>query len=71
MRQVVVLHGWSDNSESFKPLITYLKRNGFNVTSLFLGDYTSLRDDVRIEDVAKRMEEVIREKMAKPAGSRD
>ena len=71
MRQVVVLHGWSDDSESFKPLISFLKRNGYDVTPLFLGDYISLRDEVRIEDVARRMEEVVREKMAKPVSARD
>ncbi len=71
MRQVVVLHGWSDDSESFEPLIGFLKRNGYDVTPLFLGDYISLQDDVRIEDVARRMEEVIREKMARPATARD
>ncbi|HEX9876008.1 MAG TPA: hypothetical protein VGC50_05080 [Gammaproteobacteria bacterium] len=71
MRQVVVLHGWSDDSESFKPLIAFLKRNGYEVTPLFLGDYISMRDEVRIEDVARRMEEVVREKMAKPADARD
>lgn len=71
MRQVVVLHGWSDSSESFQPLISFLKRNGFDVVPLFLGDYVSLRDEVRIEDVARRMDEVIREKMARPAGARD
>ncbi len=71
MRQVVVLHGWSDDSESFRPLISFLKRNEYDVTPLFLGDYISLRDDVRIEDVARRMEEVVREKMARPASARD
>ena len=59
-RQVVILHGWSDDSDSFRPLSRFLKRNGFQTVPVFLGDYVSLRDDVRIEDVAKRMEEAIR-----------
>jgi pimeloyl-ACP methyl ester carboxylesterase len=71
MKQVVVLHGWSDTSKSFKPLISFLKKNGYKVTPLFLGDYTSLRDDVRIEDVARRMEQVVKEKMARPRGAKD
>ncbi len=70
-RQVAILHGWSDNSESFKPLAKFLKRNGYSTVPIFLGDYISLRDDVKIDDVAKRMEEVVRGKMARPAGSRD
>lgn len=70
-RQVAILHGWSDNSESFRPLSKYLKENGFKTVPIFLGDYISLRDDVKIDDVAKRMEEVVREKMARPANARD
>lgn len=71
MRQVVVLHGWSDSSDSFKPLTGFLKEHGFDVVPVFLGDYVSLRDEVRIEDVGRRMQQVFREKMAKPAGARD
>ncbi|UCH47169.1 MAG: hypothetical protein JSU95_13865 [Betaproteobacteria bacterium] len=59
-RQVVILHGWSDNSDSFKPLAAFLKQNGFAPYPIYLGDYISLRDDVQIGDVAKRMEEVIK-----------
>lgn len=70
-RQVAILHGWSDNSESFRPLSDYLKDSGYRVVPIFLGDYVSLRDDVNIDDVAKRMEEVVREKMARPARARD
>jgi pimeloyl-ACP methyl ester carboxylesterase len=63
--QVVILHGWSDNSDSFKPLARWLKLNGHDAVPLMLGDYISLRDDVKIDDVAKRMEEVVREKTAR------
>ena len=64
-RQVAILHGWSDSSDSFEPLAAFLKRNGYSVVPIFLGDYVSLRDDVRIEDVAKRMEEVVRDQQAR------
>ena len=64
-RQVAILHGWSDNSESFEPLAAFLKRNGYRTVPVFLGDYISLRDDVMIGDVAKCMEEVVRRKMAR------
>ncbi|MDJ0879463.1 MAG: hypothetical protein QNI86_12670 [Halieaceae bacterium] len=70
-RQVAILHGWSDKSDSFKPLARFLKQNGFQTVFLFLGDYVSLRDDVNIDDVVKRMEEVVREKQARPAGAND
>jgi hypothetical protein len=62
-RQVAILHGWSDTSKSFKPLVSFLDGNGFKPVPLWLGDYISLDDDVRVEDVAKRMEAVVRDKM--------
>ncbi len=70
-RQVAILHGWSDDSASFRPLADFLKKNGYKTIAIFLGDYESLEDDVKIEDVAKRMEEVVREKMAKSKQARD
>jgi len=63
MRQVLIIHGWSDTSSSFKPLVKFLRKNGYQAITLWLGDYRSLDDDVRVEDVGKRLEQVIREKM--------
>src|SRR5437879_5752132 len=63
-RQVAIVHGWSDTSRSFQPLAEFLRKIGYKAVPIWLGDYLSLEDDVKIEDVAKRMEEVIREKMA-------
>ncbi len=53
--QVIIIHGWSDSSDSFEPLAKFLKASGFDPLMLWLGDYISLDDDVKIEDVAKRM----------------
>ena len=61
MSQVVILHGWSDKSSSFKPLAEFLQANGYDAIPIWLGDYKSLDDDVRIEDVGKRMESVLRQ----------
>lgn len=69
-RQVAILHGWSDHSESFEPLAAFLRAHGYKTVPVFLGDYISLRDDVNIEDVAKRMEEVVRDRMALAKNSR-
>ncbi|MGH6922185.1 MAG: esterase/lipase family protein, partial [Propylenella sp.] len=63
-RQVVILHGWSDTSESFHDLRVFLGNNGFEVTEVWLGDYISKDDDVRIPDVAKRMQAVLSEMLA-------
>lgn len=59
MASVAVLHGWSDKGESFRPLRDFLAANGFGAQDVFLGNYISLDDDVRVEDVAKRMDVVV------------
>ena len=50
-RDVLIIHGWSDTSKSFSPLVEYLRNAGFNAVALWLGDYISLDDDVKIEDI--------------------
>lgn len=62
MAQIMLLHGWSDKSDSFKPLRAFLNANGFRTIDHWLGDYISLDNDVRIEDVAKRMRAVVTER---------
>jgi pimeloyl-ACP methyl ester carboxylesterase len=57
---IAIIHGWSDDSKSFRKLRDFLIANGFDVTQVFLTDYISMDDDVRVEDVAKRMEGVLR-----------
>ncbi len=58
--QVAIVHGWSDTSESFHTLRNFLTAHGYQATQIWLGDYVSTDDDVRVEDVGKRMESVIR-----------
>lgn len=64
MRQVLILHGWSDSSKSFRPLAQALRNHGYQAVPLWLGDYVSKDDDVSIPDVAKRMEEVVASRVA-------
>lgn len=59
MRQVLVLHGWSDESGSFRALSKKLQGAGFDTLDMWLADYVSMDDDVTIPDIAKRMEEVV------------
>lgn len=61
--QVAIVHGWSDTSKSFHNLRQFLIDNHFAATQIWLGDYVSMDDDVRVEDVGKRMESVIRSAM--------
>ena len=58
-RQVLIIHGWSDHSSSFVPLADFLTKNGFEARILWLADYISEDADVRVEDVARRMNTVI------------
>lgn len=62
--EVAILHGWSDTSKSFHELRDFLAANGFPATQIWLGDYISKDDDVRVEDVAKRMDAVIQTELA-------
>jgi len=62
--QVAIVHGWSDTSKSFLKLREFLRAHGYQATQIWLGDYVSMDDDVRVEDVGKRMEAVIRAAIA-------
>lgn len=64
-RQVLIVHGWSDSSRSFRTLARFLAAHGYEPKVLWLGDYISRDDDVRVEDVGKRMGEVIDEMTGK------
>ena len=62
--QVAILHGWSDTSASFRPLAEFLEASGYEAVPLWLGDYVSMDDDVKVEDIAKRMETVVNKMIA-------
>ena len=64
-RQVLIIHGWSDTSASFRPLANFLAAHNYTPKVIWLGDYISKDDDVRVADVGKRMGEVIAEMMKK------
>ena len=56
-RPIVILHGWSDTSETFKPLARLLRaRLGRQVSIVSLADYVSMEDEVRFDDVAEAMD---------------
>jgi pimeloyl-ACP methyl ester carboxylesterase len=62
--QVVILHGWSDTSDSFAPLAKFLEARNFRTLDLFLADYLSMDDDVSIEDAAKAMQAAVQARVA-------
>lgn len=59
MSHIAILHGWSDTHSSFINLAKFLNDEGFQ--TVHLTDYISMKDDVRIEDIAIRMQAVITE----------
>lgn len=64
-KYVLIIHGWSDTSKSFHALAEFLRKNNYAATELWLGDYISLDDDVRVADVGKKMGQVIDDIMEK------
>ena len=56
-RPIVILHGWSDTSETFEPLARLLGAElRREVSIVSLADYVSMEDEVRFDDVAEAMD---------------
>lgn len=57
MKPLVIIHGWSDEDESFIPLAEELQqKTGRQVEQLWLGNYVSLDDDVRMSDLVRGLQ---------------
>lgn len=57
MKPIVIIHGWSDNSDSFQNLAKRLKREtGRPVEEVWLSDYVSMDNDVKLADIAIAMQ---------------
>jgi hypothetical protein len=56
---VLLIHGWSARDKSMAHLGHFLDDHGYTTADLFLGGYPSMSDDVRVEDSARRMHDVI------------
>ena len=55
-RPIVILHGWSDTSNSFEPLARLVRaRLRRQVSIISLADYISMEDEVRFDDVVEAM----------------
>ncbi|ACO04718.1 MULTISPECIES: hypothetical protein [Persephonella] len=59
----LILHGWSDCSESFKDVKAFLIKNGIgSVDTIYYADYESREDNVTYEDVIDGLYDRFREK---------
>jgi len=55
-RPIVIIHGWSDRSESFGALRDYVgSLSGGNLYQINLADYVSMDDEVRFDDLVVGM----------------
>ena len=56
-KPIVIIHGWSDQSESFQPLAARLAQETQQaVSNIWLGDYISLDDEVKLEDISRALQ---------------
>jgi hypothetical protein len=62
--QIAIIHGWSDTSKSFHNLQSFLVTQGFAAAQIWLGDYISMDDDVRVQDAAKRLQAITQQMIA-------
>ncbi|MEZ5553022.1 MAG: alpha/beta hydrolase [Pseudomonadales bacterium] len=55
---IVILHGWSDSEESFRPLARWLTGQDLDtpIQEIRLGDYLTLDDDVTFADLTAALE---------------
>lgn len=57
-RPIVIIHGWSDHSASFKNLAEMLtKKFGRDVHTIDLADYDSMNDKITIPDLSIKMQD--------------
>src|SRR4051794_39363004 len=57
---VVLIHGYSDKGESFRPWTEALMRRGYAVEEVPVCTYRSLTNEVRIKDVAEAFDRALR-----------
>lgn len=63
-RRLVILHGWSDMGESFDALARHLTESmpETDISIVSIGDYMSMNDDVRFDDLQLAMDRAWRDR---------
>ena len=57
---LVLIHGYSDHGASFEPWRRALVDRGYDVSSIHVGNYRSLTNEVTIKDVAEGLDRALR-----------
>lgn len=60
-RPIVLVHGYSDRGESFKPWRDLLSAHGFQAETIQIGNYVSLSNEVTIKDIAEGFDRALRQ----------
>jgi hypothetical protein len=64
-RPIVLVHGYSDKGESFKKWCETLERAGYDTTSVHLGNYVSLSNEISVKDIAEGFDRALRDSSLK------
>lgn len=59
-RPIVLVHGYRDRGENFTPWVDVLTAAGYDATTIHLGSYVSLSNELRIKDIAEGFDRALR-----------
>ncbi len=60
-RPIVLVHGYSDQGPSFRRWSDVLTARGFDATTIHLGSYVSLSNEISVKDIAEGFDRALRE----------
>lgn len=60
-RPIVLVHGYSDKGPSFRRWSDVLTARGFDATTIHLGSYVSLSNEISVKDIAEGFDRALRE----------
>jgi hypothetical protein len=60
MRPIVLLHGYRERGENFTRWVDVLRAAGYDATTIHLGSYVSLSNELRIKDIAEGFDRALR-----------
>jgi hypothetical protein len=60
-RPIVLVHGYSDKGPSFQRWAQVLTARGFDATTIHLGSYVSLSNEITVKDIAEGFDRALRE----------